>query len=310
MHLNRSRLVRSLSALSANDSAAPRPNLTERLGQWVGVGDAMALFSALQPGPGRQAAGLPGCCPADPSYLVTETARLQQELAQLRSTLGKAIRADALFKPVKPVQRARLPGDTPGDTPGNEQGAPDYAGSDAAFEAAFEADFLPYRRACLLHQRTLATRIGAWRPGSGRRWPTAPPHCKSSPPSTPRWSRPWPTASATCCPPCPRCSKNASMPCSRAGSKRPQNPHAHANGTWLTQFRSEVQEVLLAELDLRLQPAEGLIAACLAETHQHHPSRNDPPSHEQTHLHCRLYCRPAGAALDRRRLPHRPTRWP
>jgi hypothetical protein len=32
-------------------------------------------------------------------------------------------------------------------------------------------------------------------------------------------------------------------------------------GTWLDAFRKDMQSVLLAELDVRLQPVEGLLAA-------------------------------------------------
>ncbi|KAE8755722.1 DUF3348 family protein, partial [Paraburkholderia madseniana] len=32
-------------------------------------------------------------------------------------------------------------------------------------------------------------------------------------------------------------------------------------GTWLNTFRKDMQSVLLAELDVRLQPVEGLLAA-------------------------------------------------
>ncbi len=264
MHLNRSRLVRSLSALSANDSVAPRPNLTERLGQWVGVGDAMALFSALNPGQAatRSASSVPG--PADRAALVTETARLQQELAQLRSTLGKAIRADSVFKP---IQRARPPSDTSGNTPGDEPGAPAYAGSDAAFEA----DFLPYRRACLLHQRTLATRIGAWRArvrevlahGSAALQKLAALDAALEQALAHRERDLLSTL--------PALLEKRFNALQQVGNQAPAEPARAPDGAWLAQFRSEVQEVLLAELDLRLQPAEGLIAACLAETHQHHP---------------------------------------
>jgi hypothetical protein len=40
--------------------------------------------------------------------------------------------------------------------------------------------------------------------------------------------------------------------------------HEHAPGAWLTQFRKDMQAVLLAELDIRFEPVEGLLAALRA----------------------------------------------
>ncbi|MNR29859.1 hypothetical protein D3C85_1472750 [compost metagenome] len=38
----------------------------------------------------------------------------------------------------------------------------------------------------------------------------------------------------------------------------------HAPGAWLAQFRKDMQAVLLAELDIRFEPVEGLLAALRA----------------------------------------------
>jgi hypothetical protein len=49
-----------------------------------------------------------------------------------------------------------------------------------------------------------------------------------------------------------------------AGSSAANNPAALTPGAWLNVFRKDMQSVLLAELDVRLQPVEGLLAALRA----------------------------------------------
>lgn len=44
--------------------------------------------------------------------------------------------------------------------------------------------------------------------------------------------------------------------------RAPQDAAATAPGAWLERFRQEMRDLLLAELDLRLQPVEGLLEAC------------------------------------------------
>jgi hypothetical protein len=51
---------------------------------------------------------------------------------------------------------------------------------------------------------------------------------------------------------------------SNAASSAASNPAAPTPGAWLNVFRKDMQSVLLAELDVRLQPVEGLLAALRA----------------------------------------------
>jgi hypothetical protein len=46
-----------------------------------------------------------------------------------------------------------------------------------------------------------------------------------------------------------------------ARSSAASTPAAPTPGAWLNVFRKDMQSVLLAELDVRLQPVEGLLAA-------------------------------------------------
>jgi hypothetical protein len=49
---------------------------------------------------------------------------------------------------------------------------------------------------------------------------------------------------------------------------RLRKAHAGQPGTWLDDFRKDFHEVLLAELDFRMQPIDGLIGAL-----RHQPGR-------------------------------------
>ncbi|MGO4774076.1 DUF3348 family protein, partial [Lysobacter sp. 2RAB21] len=56
----------------------------------------------------------------------------------------------------------------------------------------------------------------------------------------------------------------------RAGSddaRAPGEAPATAGEAWPDVFRKDMQDVLLAELDVRLQPAEGLLAALATNPH-------------------------------------------
>jgi hypothetical protein len=46
-----------------------------------------------------------------------------------------------------------------------------------------------------------------------------------------------------------------------AAGQMPDEPPAAASGAWLEAFRRDMQSVLLAELDVRFLPVEGLLAA-------------------------------------------------
>ncbi len=83
----------------------------------------------------------------------------------------------------------------------------------------------------------------------------------------PSWSARWARASGVCWPPCPRCSGGHFERLRRAEQETPADAEASGNapaltpGAWLDVFRKDMQSVLLAELDLRFQPVEGLLAA-------------------------------------------------
>lgn len=238
---NTSRLVRVLADLAVTDAPASKQPFAERLGQWLDFTDALALFSALNAGT------------ADASELQSgatspESAAARKAFADVRGTLVDSMTADGVLKPGK--ARIELPTPAP----------------HAPVESA--TDFAPYHRYYLAHQREMSASIGPLR-------------------ATVRaaLSRHSPTLKRLA-------ALDAVMDHALAARERDllatvpvllarrfehlykaheallvqaqtaDDPDRRMQpDTWLAVFRREMQAVLLAELDVRLQPIAGLIAA-------------------------------------------------
>lgn len=122
-----------MTELAVAEVADAKYSFAERLGQWLDFTDAMELFSALnEPGAALPAAGR---APA--------ATGLRGELAQLRATLAESITTDGVLTPGK--ARVKLPTPAP----------------QATVEAA--ADFSPYHRYYQAHQRDMSAAIGPLR---------------------------------------------------------------------------------------------------------------------------------------------------
>lgn len=139
MHLHRnfssSRLVRLLSDLGSVDVEASKQDVAERLGEWLGVFDAITLHAA------HQAIHAPD--DKKPSNaLLTRGPTLEDEFHRVRTTLVKAIMAS-------------------GAPPGGKR-VGSYAPQP---EAATETDpgYAPYHQRYLAQQRQMALRIDALR---------------------------------------------------------------------------------------------------------------------------------------------------
>lgn len=130
---NTARLVRVLADLAVADAADSKQSFADRLGQWLGFNDALALFSALNPGP--VAGGELQSAAAAGSAV--------QAYARMRTALAESIVADGVFRPGK--ARIELP------TPL----------ANMSLEEA--ADFAPYHRYYLAHQRDMNASIGPLR---------------------------------------------------------------------------------------------------------------------------------------------------
>lgn len=206
-----SALLRLLAQLGAVETKAPKQAFAERLGQWLGWTDAIALSGALNtapaPTPGARGAG------AHP---------LHDELERLRSTLTHGINTDRDLS--VPKARARQP--------------------------VIEPEFPHYRRRYLHRQQAIEMSIGALRG-----------HLRS-------------TLAAQSAPMAKLAAVDAVMEQVLGAQERrllagvPALLERHfeqlrlaAPAAWLDTFCQDLRGVLLAELDLRMQPLEGLLAA-------------------------------------------------
>jgi len=133
---NRSRLIRVLADLEATGVADSKQPFAERLGGWLDFTDAMALFSVLNGSPAEGAA-------ARTEVQSPAVGAVGEEMARVRGMLVDSIRTDGVFTPGK--ARIRLPVPAPNASP----------------ESA--ADFSPYHRYYLAHQRDMSASIAPLR---------------------------------------------------------------------------------------------------------------------------------------------------
>jgi hypothetical protein len=229
-----SRLIRALSDLVSTDAAPPRQSFADRLGQWLDFADAIALFSALNGS--TDAAGGPA---------TAEHPALRDEFARVRGALLDSINTDGVLTPGK--ARIRLP-------------APAWHASTPG-----AADYLPYHRYYLAHQRDMGAAIAplraSVRAGLAQRAPAL------------RQLAALDGVLDQALAPRER-SLLATVP-QLLGRRFEQLHQAHRNalttpddparwlqpGAWLHTFCQDMRAVLLAELELRLQPVAGLLDA-------------------------------------------------
>lgn len=232
-HFHSSRLLRILSDLACLE-AAPAAAFAEKLGLWVDYTDAITLCAVHN--------ARPASTPA-PAPMATAAEAVAEEFARQRGVLERAIHTGKL-PPMEPAEAAQLASSNTGAGP--------TAGE---ITAAYE----PFRRYYLAQQRDLELKL----------------------------------------PPLRACVREALAQASAAlqqlgaldaaldailaereshllGSlplllkKRfthlLKHQHPQPPGAWAARFGQELQTVLLAELDLRLQTATGLIEALTSET--------------------------------------------
>ncbi len=244
---NGSRLVRLLAELAIVDVAEPQPSFAERLGRWLDWTDAISLSATLNAG---DAAGAPE--PRPGIHAAAQTAG--QAFARVRTDLARSIRADAVFA---------------GELAGQEPAMPIPG---AAAEVANE--FAPFRRSHATHQRAMETRIGPLRaevrealsacsPGLGRlaaldavlddALAARERHLLSKVPSL--LERYFERLSVV-----PRETRSGT-----GGPDGTSGPRDSAGSSpvpgWRAGFCKDMQAVLLAELEIRLHPVEGMIEA-------------------------------------------------
>ena len=256
-------LVRLLARLADVDAAESRQSLSERLSQWLAWTDAIALSSALNGNPPAVAAGARSFGQAD-----------DDECARVRRSLASAIAGDSVFAAPRrrgpgllPAQRVVV--ETPADYAVFRQR---YLALQQSMETAIGT--LRGRLRALLAARTpalarLAVVDAVMERALGERERillAAVPGLLSGHFERLRAAAERETAQAEAE---AEAEAHAAAPIQAHAAGRAAVPPGHAapvtpDAAWLDVFRKDMQSVLLAELDVRFQPVEGLLAALRA----------------------------------------------
>ncbi|WMY12055.1 DUF3348 domain-containing protein [Paraburkholderia phenoliruptrix] len=231
-------LVRLLARFADVDVSEPRQSLSDRLSQWLGWTDAIALSSALT-----------GAPPAVPAGARSFGSAEEAECARVRASLVNTITGDSAFATSKRRGPAyREPPAVPVDYvvfrqryQAMQQSMETAVGSLRGRLRALLAAKTPamgrlavldavMERALAERERSLFASLPALLAGHFERLRDAAQQAEAAAPAADEGA-----------------SAAAAVPA--------------ASGHWLDAFRQDMLSVLLAELDVRLQPVEGLLAA-------------------------------------------------
>lgn len=255
---NGSALVRLLSRLSQVDVREPRQVTADRLSQWFGWTDAISLSAALN--------GTPAASPSGARASTGKGADAEaNECNRVRAALTSAIVQDSTFaqappaastaasatasRPSKPLA-ARKPGpEAPKDIAIDPQAAP--AAPDAPPPLT---DFAPYRQRYLARQQAMDAAVGPLRGRLRAR-------LAGKSPAMARLAAVDVVMEQVL----------GAQERSLLGSvptlleKHFKRLRQAAPEGWLDAFHQDARDVLLAELELRFQPVDGLLEALRAE---------------------------------------------
>ncbi|MGT2475860.1 DUF3348 domain-containing protein [Paraburkholderia terrae] len=237
-------LVRLLARLTAADVPASSQSLSDQLSQWLGWTDAIALSTALNSAPPAVASGARGA------------GSVEHECARVRASLADAIAGDSMLAPRRRRSAAQ-------------------AHAQNAQQPEAEANYADFRQCYLALQQSMETRIGSLR-GRLRSMVAAQtsemtrlavvdaimerslgarerslfgavPGLLSG-----HFERLRQAAQDE---------RDALDAVAATATSAESQVAAARPGAWLDVFRKDMQSVLLAELDIRFQPVEGLLAA-------------------------------------------------
>lgn len=235
---NRSGLVRILSE-TLPDAIDPKYDLGERLGQWLDFADALALYSALNSGT--------GAAPVAREKANTAARPLHDQLARVRRNLSDAILNDGVFS--AETARIRFPTPLP----------------QATAESA--ADFTPYHRYYLAHQRDMSAAIGALRANARKALADHSPPLRQLAEVDASFEKILAARERNLLATIPillarRFAQRYQDHKDTLADPAGDDPALWTQpGSWLEAFCRDAQAVLLSELELRLKPVAGLIAA-------------------------------------------------
>jgi hypothetical protein len=238
---NGSALVRLLSRLSQVDVREPRQVTADRLSQWFGWTDAISLSAALNGNPA-----------ASPSGARAGASAEENECNRVRMALTSAITQDSTFLqkpapvPTKAAKATKVLKTSPEDTAIDTQAAP--------VATATPTDFAPYRQRYLARQQAMDAAVGPLRGRLRAR-------LAGKSPAMARLAAVDVVMEQVL----------GAQERSLLGSvptlleKHFKRLRQAAPDGWLDAFHQDARDVLLAELELRFQPVDGLLEALRAE---------------------------------------------
>ncbi|WP_068637601.1 DUF3348 family protein [Thauera butanivorans] len=268
---NSAALVRALAELAVADAVEPRQSFAERLGAWLDFKDALALYPALNSGAAAATTALVTASPA------ANAAALRAELVRMRSGLAESIAA--------------------ADEAARGGADPAAVWPEALAEAAADAladpaapNFLPLHRYYLARQRSLAGGIAPLRARARAEMARRSAVLKQLATLDAVMEQALAAREAGLLAQVPvllgkrfaRLSEaHGARPGAESAGRGEGKSGAETSGGagqddgsgrwmqpdgWLARFCAEMQHVLLAELDLRLMPVAGLVAALDTES--------------------------------------------
>ncbi|MBL8423981.1 MAG: DUF3348 domain-containing protein [Candidatus Accumulibacter phosphatis] len=260
INFNRSKLVRLLADLSIVDVAESKPDFAERLSQWLDLSDAITLHAA-QNASAASSSAAPSCGQSVAAVAVEE------EYARVRTALVNSITTSC--SSTIGETRMKLPPPEPDAT------IDIAAANQPAYQSAYQPAYQPFRRLHLAQQASMEASVRELR--SSVRQALA------------RASAPLRQLAAldevldnTLCVREHQLLATVPLLLERrfeqllkahqqplADTRQADSPAARPPPPeWLSDFCRELQGVLLAELDLRLQPTAGLIEALRNEANE------------------------------------------
>ncbi|CAB3666088.1 DUF3348 domain-containing protein [Trinickia soli] len=226
-------LIRLLARLTDAEVSDPKQSLADRLSQWLAWTDAIKLSSALNGNPPATAAGAPANLGA-----------AEKECARVRSALANAIANDSTFAAIRPRGAAMEP--SAADDP---------------------VDSSVLRQRYLFLQREMETAIGHLRERLRVTLAAQTPGMAKLAMVDAVMERALAPREQSLLAALPRLMTTHFERLRRQAQQAPGDAQAtevtakHAPCPWLDTFRKDMQSVLLAEMEVRFQPVEGLLAA-------------------------------------------------
>jgi len=232
-------LLRLLSRLGEPGVPASAEPLTARLSRWLDWTVAPELSSLLAtPLPTQPLLGVPL---TEVKALTRELARVRQQLSQaILEPLGSAAAPTVPRRPLRPVSATPPP-------------------AASALLAALpdpEADFAPLRRRCLARQQAMETAIAALRQRLRSALGAATPELARLAALDAVMEQVLAPHERTQLAQLPRALERR--------FERQQRAHRAGDTSWLPALHHDLQQLLLAELELRMHPVEGLLEALTA----------------------------------------------